>query len=100
MLPWTIFLQEKWCADMGGRGTFAAVKNVSYLYEIDKHFDFAPDGIIDGIKIIKGIDFGDNNPKHDLPASSHLSNSYINTILMVHSIRCDYMIRITPCDLK
>ena len=36
-----------------------------------------PDGIIDGIKIIKGIDFGDNNPKHDLPASSHLSNSYI-----------------------
>lgn len=36
-----------------------------------------PDGIIDGIKIIKGIDQGDNNPKHDLPASSHLSNSYI-----------------------
>lgn len=62
---------------MGGRGTFAAGKNVDYLYEINKGFDFAPDGIIDGIKIIKGIEDGVNNPKHDLPASSHSSNAYI-----------------------
>lgn len=49
---------------MGGRGTFASGKNVSYTYEtIDK---------IAGVKILKGI-----GNMHGLPAESHSSNAYI-----------------------
>ena len=62
---------------MGGRGTFAAGNPVDYLYEVNTNFDFAPDGKIDGVKIIKGVEVGVKSPKHDLPASSHSSNAYI-----------------------
>lgn len=59
---------------MGGRGTYASKNNVSYTYEIDKSFDFAPNGIFNGIKIIKGMP---NSKKHDLPVEAHSSKAYI-----------------------
>lgn len=50
---------------MGGRGTFAAGKNVGYTYEtVDK---------IEGVKVLKGI-----NGKRGLPEESHSSAAYIH----------------------
>lgn len=49
---------------MGGRGTFAAGKNVAYQYETV--------GSIEGVKVLKGI-----NGKHALPEEAHSSNAYI-----------------------
>ena len=37
---------------MGGRGTFAAGKSVSYTYGIDT--EFSPDGKFYGVKVLKG----------------------------------------------
>lgn len=45
--PWTIFLPERWCADMGGRGTYASGNAVPYTYETI--------GKIEGVKILQGI---------------------------------------------
>lgn len=50
---------------MGGRGTFAAGKNVAFTYETT--------GFIDGVKILKGI-----NGKHGLPEEAHTSMAYIS----------------------
>lgn len=49
---------------MGGRGTFAAGKNVDYAY---KTVDY-----IEGVKVLQGL-----NGKHGLPESSHSNNAYI-----------------------
>ena len=49
---------------MGGRGTFAAHKTVSYTYKTV--------GFIDGVKILQGL-----NGKHGLPAEAHSSSAYI-----------------------
>jgi len=49
---------------MGGRGTFAAGKNVAYQYETV--------GTIEGVKVLSGL-----NGKHSLPEESHLSVAYI-----------------------
>ena len=57
---------------MGGRGTFADGKNVAYTYEVDT--TFSPDGTINGVKILKGVE---GSGKHGLPESSHSSNAYI-----------------------
>lgn len=57
---------------MGGRGTFAAGKSVSYTYEIDT--DFFSDGKLYGVKILKGIE---GSGKHGLPESSHSSMAYL-----------------------
>lgn len=43
--PWTIFLPERWCADMGGRGTYASGNAVPYTYETI--------GKIEGVKILQ-----------------------------------------------
>lgn len=49
---------------MGGRGTFAAGKNVDYVYKtVDK---------IEGVKVLKGI-----NGEHSLPETAHSSSAYI-----------------------
>ena len=50
---------------MGGRGTYAAGKNVAYMYESI--------GKLDGIKVLKGI-----NGKHGLPEEAHTSRAYIS----------------------
>lgn len=50
---------------MGGRGTFAAGKNIAFTYETT--------GFIDGVKILKGI-----NGKHGLPEEAHTSMAYIS----------------------
>ena len=57
---------------MGGRGTFAAGKNVDYTYEVDR--SIYPDGKIEGIKILKALPGATN---HGLPASAHSSEAYI-----------------------
>jgi len=51
---------------MGGRGTFAAGKNVAYTYETI--------GTYEGVKILSGMP-GTN--LHNLPAESHSSNMYM-----------------------
>ncbi len=49
---------------MGGRGTFAAGKNVGYSYEtVDK---------IDGVKVLKGT-----GQAHNLPEEAHSSKAYL-----------------------
>ena len=58
------YLPERWCTDMGGRGTFASGNAVPYTYETT--------GKIEGIKILQGI-----GQKHDLPVESHSSRAYI-----------------------
>ena len=51
---------------MGGRGTFAAGKNVAYTYEtVDK---------IDGVKVLKPMD---STKSLKLPEEAHSSSSYI-----------------------
>ena len=57
---------------MGGRGTFAAGKSVSYTYGIDT--EFSPDGKFYGVKVLKGIE---GSGKHGLPESSHSSMAYL-----------------------
>ncbi len=59
---------------MGGRGTYAAGKQVDFVYETDMHYSFAPDGKLYDVKIIKGKD---GTGKHGLPESSHLSVAYL-----------------------
>jgi hypothetical protein len=49
---------------MGGRGTFAAGKNVDYTY---KTVDY-----IEGVKVLQGL-----NGKHGLPEEAHSSTAYI-----------------------
>ena len=49
---------------MGGRGTYAAGKNVAFTYETVSK--------IEGIKVLKGI-----NGKHGLPEEAHSSSAYI-----------------------
>lgn len=51
---------------MGGRGTFAAGKNVMYTYETV--------GKIENVKVLQGL-----NGKHNLPEESHSSTAYILT---------------------
>lgn len=51
---------------MGGRGTFAAGRNVEYTYE--------KVGEIEGVKVLFGKK---GTGLHDLPAESHSSNMYI-----------------------
>lgn len=51
---------------MGGRGTFAAGKNVAYTYETIGNYE--------GVKILTGMP-GTN--LHNLPAESHSSNMYM-----------------------
>ena len=51
---------------MGGRGTFAAGKNVAYTYEtVDK---------IDGVKVLKPMD---STKSLKLPEEAHSSSSYV-----------------------
>ena len=51
---------------MGGRGTFAAGKNVAYTYEtVDK---------IDGVKVLKPMDL---TKSLKLPEEAHSSSSYV-----------------------
>ena len=57
---------------MGGRGTFSAGNSVSYTYEVDTNF--SPDGKLNGIKVLKGIE---GSGKHGLPESSHSSLAYL-----------------------
>ena len=57
-------LRERWCVNMGGRGTFAAGNNVAYTFET---VDF-----IEGVKVLKGL-----NGKHGLPEEAHSSTAYI-----------------------
>ena len=49
---------------MGGRGTYAAGKNVGYSYKTV--------GKIEDVKVLEGL-----GGKHDLPAESHSSNMYL-----------------------
>ncbi len=49
---------------MGGRGTFAAGRNVDFTYKTV--------GIIEGVKVLEGM-YG----KHALPEESHSSKAYI-----------------------
>lgn len=49
---------------MGGRGTFAAGKNVDYTYKTVDH--------IEGVKVLQGL-----NGKHGLPEEAHSSTAYI-----------------------
>jgi hypothetical protein len=49
---------------MGGRGTFAAGKNIPYVYQTVDN--------IEGVKVLEGI-----NGKHGLPEEAHSSNAYI-----------------------
>ena len=49
---------------MGGRGTYAAGKNVDYTYKTV--------GKIGNVKILEGL-----GKKHDLPAEAHSSEAYI-----------------------
>lgn len=49
---------------MGGRGTFAAHKNVEFTYKTV--------GFIDDVKVLQGL-----NGKHGLPEESHESSAYI-----------------------
>ncbi|MCF0217015.1 MAG: hypothetical protein HUK21_12900, partial [Fibrobacteraceae bacterium] len=49
---------------MGGRGTFAAGRNVDFTYKTV--------GTIEGIKVLEGL-----NGKHALPEESHSSTAYI-----------------------
>jgi hypothetical protein len=49
---------------MGGRGTFAAGRNVAYQYETS--------ATIEGVKVLRGL-----NGKHSLPEESHSSTAYI-----------------------
>ena len=51
-------------AIMGGRGTFAAGRNVEFTYKAV--------GTIHGVKVLKGI-----GNKHALPEESHTSDAYI-----------------------
>lgn len=57
---------------MGGRGSFAAGRNVAYTYEVDRNF--SPDGKFYGIKVLKGME---GTGKHGLPESSHSSTAYL-----------------------
>lgn len=50
---------------MGGRGTFAVGKTVPYSYQTV--------GVIEGIKVLKGL-----GSKHGLPEEAHTSSSYIS----------------------
>lgn len=50
---------------MGGRGTYAVGKNVSYTYKTV--------GKIEGVKVLKGL-----VGKHGLPEEAHSSSSYIS----------------------
>ena len=49
---------------MGGRGTFAAGRNVDFTYKTV--------GTIEGVKVLEGM-YG----KHALPEESHSSKAYI-----------------------
>ncbi len=49
---------------MGGRGTFAAGKEVDFSYKTV--------GFIEGVKVLEGL-----NGKHALPEESHTSEAYI-----------------------
>lgn len=49
---------------MGGRGTFAAGKEVDFTYKTV--------GFIEGVKVLEGL-----NGKHALPEESHTSEAYI-----------------------
>lgn len=49
---------------MGGRGTYAAKKNVEKTFKTV--------GFVDDVKILEGL-----NGKHGLPEESHTSNAYI-----------------------
>lgn len=51
---------------MGGRGTFAAGKQVDYVYE--------KVGEIEGVKVLAGIP---GSGEHGLPAEAHSSTAYI-----------------------
>ena len=42
-----IMIQERWYANMGGRGTYAIGNNVTYLYNTV--------GKLEGVKVLKGI---------------------------------------------
>lgn len=55
---------ERWRADMGGRGTFAAGNPVPYSYRTV--------GKIEGVKVLEGM-----AGKHGLPESAHSSHAYI-----------------------
>lgn len=57
---------------MGGRGTFAAGNAVPYTYEVDR--SFFPEGKLNGVKILKGME---GTGKHGLPESSHSSSAYL-----------------------
>lgn len=57
---------ERGYVEMGGRGTFAAGKTVSYSYETV--------GTYEGVKILRGIP---GTGLHDLPAEAHSSHMYM-----------------------
>lgn len=49
---------------MGGRNTYAAGKNVPFVYKMV--------GVFHGIKVLEGV-----GGKHNLPEESHLSEAYV-----------------------
>ncbi|MBQ7226335.1 MAG: hypothetical protein IJX02_07045 [Clostridia bacterium] len=57
---------------MGGRATYAAGKNVDYVYEVDTAF--SPDGMWENVKILKGTKV---SGEHGLPESAHSSDAYM-----------------------
>ena len=57
---------------MGGRGTYAVGNDGGFTYEVDTTFE--PDGKINGVKILKGIE---GSGKHGLPEEAHSSRAYI-----------------------